>query len=70
MSTAERIIESAWAGDLATVKEYILSDPSSLEENTVWRKTPLHLAAEQEHLEMVKYLVEAGRISRHGIAQG
>jgi uncharacterized protein len=56
----EGILEAAETGDAATVRALLERDPGLVGAVDVHRKTPLHLAAEHDHLEVVAMLLDAG----------
>ena len=54
------ILDAARDGDAATVRELLSRDPGLVGAVDAHRKTPLHLAAEHDHPEVAKVLIEAG----------
>lgn len=57
---AGEIHEAAFQGDLATVKSLIADDAELLDARDEYERTPLHWACRGVHLEVARYLIEAG----------
>jgi len=51
---------AARSGDYTAVKALLSTDSSLINETDDWNQTPLSIAADKGHLEIVKYLVEQG----------
>jgi ankyrin repeat protein len=60
VSDQERILAAARDGAIAAVRELLERDPALVGATDVHRKTPLHLAAEHDHAEVARLLIEAG----------
>ncbi|MDH4270745.1 MAG: ankyrin repeat domain-containing protein [Candidatus Aminicenantes bacterium] len=57
---AQEIFDAVRNGDLAKVKELIEKDPKLVNAKNSLSATPLHIAAEVDHAEIAKYLIEKG----------
>ena len=58
--SAQNIHEAARQGNLAEVKAFLETDKKLINFKNIWGKTPLHLASDSGHLEVVKFLTENG----------
>ena len=58
--TGAEIHDAALNGDLAKVKELLAKDPSLLDAGNDIGRTPLHLAANRDHLELAAWLLKRG----------
>ncbi|MDH4271667.1 MAG: ankyrin repeat domain-containing protein [Candidatus Aminicenantes bacterium] len=71
-SQAADIHQAAEAGDLAKVKALVEKDPACVKAKDGNGRTPLHLAAQGRHLEVLRYLVDKGAdldaLDNNGIA--
>ena len=56
----EEMLKAAERGDAARVRELLASDSTLANAKGVHHKTPLHWAAEKNHAEVAKLLIEAG----------
>ncbi len=72
LSQAAEIHQAAEAGDLAKVKALVEKDPACVKAKDGNGRTPLHLAAQGRHLEVLRYLVDKGAdldaLDKNGIA--
>ncbi|HUU38846.1 MAG TPA: ankyrin repeat domain-containing protein [Candidatus Desulfaltia sp.] len=57
---AAEIHQAAEAGDLAKVKALVEKDPALIKAKDENGRTPLHFAAQGEHLDVLRYLVDKG----------
>jgi ankyrin repeat protein len=56
----EEMLKAAERGDVGRVRELLASDSTLANAKGAHNKTPLHLAAEKNHVEIAKLLIEAG----------
>jgi ankyrin repeat protein len=56
----EEMLKAAERGDVERVRELLASDSTLANARGAHNKTPLHLAAEKNHTEIAKLLIEAG----------
>ncbi len=54
------IHEAAAAGDLQKIQRILVEDPAAVALKNEYYETPLHIAASENHLEVVTFLLEAG----------
>jgi ankyrin repeat protein len=60
MTPAARILLAAKHGSAEMVGEHLAADPAAVNAKGEHDKTPLHWAAEKNHLQMAKVLIQAG----------
>ena len=56
----EEMLKAAERGDAAKVRQFLAADTTLANARGLHNKTPLHIAAEKNHTEIAKLLIDAG----------